>query len=56
MGAISRVFGSDTITVHENGGADLWSYYWPYYRVLGAGDNILTGEQTAMGMGGSAPS
>ena len=37
--------------VHENGGADLWSYYWPYYRVLDAGDCIPMGEQTAMGMG-----
>jgi acetolactate synthase-1/2/3 large subunit len=51
MGAINRVFGHDTIMVHENGGADLWSYYWPYYRVLDAGDDVPMGEQTAMGMG-----
>jgi len=37
--------------VNENGGADLWSYYWPYYRVRDAGDCIPMGEQTAMGMG-----
>ena len=49
--AINTVFGHDTIMVHENGGADLWSYYWPYYRVLDAGDDIPMGEQTAMGMG-----
>ena len=40
VGAVNRVFGKDTIMVHENGGADLWSYYWPYYRVLDAGDCI----------------
>jgi acetolactate synthase-1/2/3 large subunit len=49
--AINTVFGHDTVMVHENGGADLWSYYWPYYRVLDAGDDIPMGEQTAMGMG-----
>src|SRR5439155_547556 len=25
--ALNRIFGRDTIMVHENGGADLWSYY-----------------------------
>ena len=49
--ALNRVFGRDTILVHENGGADLWSYYWPYYRVLDAGDCVPMAEQTAMGMG-----
>ena len=51
VAAINRVFGHDTIMVHENGGADLWSYYWPYYKVLDVGDDIPMGEQTAMGMG-----
>ena len=37
--------------VHENGGADLWTYYWPYYRVLDGGGSVPMGEQTAMGMG-----
>ena len=51
VGAVNRVFGKNTIMVHENGGADLWSYYWPYYQVLDADDCIPMGEQTAMGMG-----
>ena len=51
MHAINDVFGHNTIMVHENGGADLWSYYWPYYKVLDAGCSIPLGEQTAMGMG-----
>ena len=49
--ALNQVFGHDTIMVHENGGADLWSYYWPYYRVLDVGDDVPMAEQTAMGMG-----
>jgi acetolactate synthase-1/2/3 large subunit len=49
--ALNRIFGRDTIMVHENGGADLWSYYWPYYRVLDVGDCVPMAEQTAMGMG-----
>ena len=49
--ALNRIFGHDTILVHENGGADLWSYYWPYYRVLDIGDCVPMAEQTAMGMG-----
>lgn len=49
--ALNRIFGRDTILVHENGGADLWSYYWPYYRVLDIGDCVPMAEQTAMGMG-----
>ncbi len=51
LAVLNRVFGHDTILVHENGGADLWSYYWPYYRVLDEGDCVPMGEQTAMGMG-----
>ena len=51
VAAVNRVFGRDTVMVHENGGADLWTYYWPYYRVLDVGDSVPMGEQTAMGMG-----
>lgn len=49
--AVNRIFGHDTILMKENGAADLWCYYWPYYRVLDAGDCVAMGEQTAMGMG-----
>ena len=51
VGAINRIFGRNTIMVHENGGADLWTYYWPYYQVLDPGDCVPMAEQTAMGMG-----
>jgi len=49
--AVNRIFGRDTILMKENGAADLWCYYWPYYRVLDAGDCVPMAEQTAMGMG-----
>jgi len=48
---VMKVFGKDTILINENGGADLWSYYWPYYRVQDVGDCVPMAEQTAMGMG-----
>jgi acetolactate synthase-1/2/3 large subunit len=48
---INRVFGESTILAKENGGQDLWAYYWPYYRVLDAGCCIPPAEQTAMGYG-----
>ena len=51
LAAINRVFGRNTILVKENGGADLWCYYWPYYKVLDVGDCVPMAEQTAMGFG-----
>jgi len=51
LAALNRVFGRDTILVKENGGTDLWCYYWPYYKVLDSGDCVPMGEQTNMGYG-----
>ena len=48
---INQVFGHDTIICKENGGQDLWAYYWPYYQVLDAGCCVPPAEQTAMGYG-----
>ncbi len=48
---VNRVFGENTILVKENGGQDLWVYYWPYYQVLDAGCCVPPAEQTAMGYG-----
>jgi acetolactate synthase-1/2/3 large subunit len=48
---INRVFGHDTILVKENGGQDLWVYYWPYYQVLDRNCCVAPAEQTAMGYG-----
>lgn len=51
LAAVNRIFGRDTILMKENGGADLWCYYWPHYRVLDVDDCVPMGEQTAMSMG-----
>jgi acetolactate synthase I/II/III large subunit len=51
LDAVNRLFGRDTILMKENGGADLWCYYWPHYRVLDVDDCVPMAEQTAMGMG-----
>ncbi|MGH2618783.1 MAG: thiamine pyrophosphate-binding protein, partial [Thermomicrobiales bacterium] len=48
---INRVFGTNTILVKENGGQDLWAYFWPYYQVLDPGCCVPPAEQTAMGYG-----
>jgi len=48
---LNRVFGRNTVLVHENGSQDLWSYYSPYYKVLDACSVVAPGEQTCMGMG-----
>jgi acetolactate synthase-1/2/3 large subunit len=48
---INRVFGDNTILVKENGGQDLWSYYWPYYQSFDANSVVPPAEQTVMGLG-----
>ncbi len=48
---LSEVFGRNTVLVNENGSQDLWSYSWPYYRVLDTNGCIPPGEQTCMGAG-----
>ncbi|NVM22834.1 MAG: thiamine pyrophosphate-binding protein [Desulfobacterales bacterium] len=48
---LSEVFGRDTILSNENGMMDLWSYYFPYYKVLDIGGCIGMTDQTCMGMG-----
>jgi acetolactate synthase-1/2/3 large subunit len=48
---IPEVFGDTTILVKENGGQDLWVYYWPYYQVCEQNCCVAPAEQTAMGYG-----
>ena len=47
----NRVFGPGTVLVNENGSQDLWSYYYPYYRVLDVDCCVAPAEQTCMGLG-----
>jgi acetolactate synthase-1/2/3 large subunit len=48
---LNEVFGKDTILANENGSQDLWSYYFPYYKVLNVGCCLGMAEQTCFGMG-----
>lgn len=48
---LNEVFGKDTILANENGSQDLWSYYFPYYKVLNVGACLGMPEQTCFGMG-----
>lgn len=48
---LNDVFGKDTILANENGSQDLWSYYFPYYKVLNVGCCLGMPEQTCFGMG-----
>lgn len=48
---LNKVFGDNTVLVHENGSQDLWSYYSPYCKVLDINGDIAPGEQTCMGLG-----
>jgi acetolactate synthase-1/2/3 large subunit len=52
--AINRIFGPNTILVNENGSLDLWSYYYPYYKVQSTLGCIAPGEETCMGFGVAA--
>jgi acetolactate synthase-1/2/3 large subunit len=47
----NRIFGGGTVLVNENGSQDLWSYYYPYYRVLDLDGCVAPAEQTCMGFG-----
>ena len=48
---LNEVFGKDTILANENGSQDLWSYYFPYYKVLNVGACLGMPEQTCFGLG-----
>jgi len=47
----NKVFSEGTILVNENGSQDLWSYYFPYYKVLDVDSCVAPAEQTCMGFG-----
>jgi len=48
---LNKVFGRNTILANENGMSDSWSYFFPYYKVLDAGDCMGMPEQTCFGLG-----
>ncbi len=48
---LNQIYGAKTILVNENGSQDLWSYYFPYYKVWDPNSCVAPGEQTCMGFG-----
>ncbi|SDL31503.1 thiamine pyrophosphate-binding protein [Halarsenatibacter silvermanii] len=46
-----EIFGPEAILVNENGSQDIWSYFYPYFRVQSILGCIPVAEQTCMGMG-----
>ena len=49
-GAVPR----DRILVQENGLADMWSYFWPYWTCHSRGGSVVPSEQTSLGFGAAA--
>ncbi|WP_370681979.1 thiamine pyrophosphate-binding protein [Comamonas sp. GB3 AK4-5] len=44
----------DTVFVHENGLADMWSYFYPYFALRDGQCSIVPSEQTTLGFGAAA--
>lgn len=52
--AIDSTVPRDRILVQENGLADMWSYFWPYWTCHSRGGSVAPSEQTSLGYGAAA--
>lgn len=52
--AIDSTVPRDRILVQENGLADMWSYFWPYWTCHSSGGSVAPSEQTSLGYGAAA--
>ncbi|MEM4090759.1 MAG: thiamine pyrophosphate-binding protein, partial [Thermoplasmatales archaeon] len=48
---VYKIFGKGTILANENGSQDVWSYYFPYYKVLDYYSTLGMPEQTGLSLG-----
>jgi acetolactate synthase-1/2/3 large subunit len=48
---LNTVFGKNTILCNENGNNDIWTYIYPYYKVLDQWSTVPMGEETCFGLG-----
>jgi acetolactate synthase-1/2/3 large subunit len=48
---MGKIFGKDTILCNENGHNDIWTYIFPYFKILSQGSVVSMGEQTCFGLG-----
>jgi len=54
LDALDRTVPRDRVLVQENGLADMWSYFWPYWTCHAAGGSVVPSEQTTLGFGAAA--
>lgn len=52
--ALQAVAPADTVFVHENGLADMWSYFFPYFALRDGQRCVVPSEQTTLGFGAAA--
>ncbi|MCG5213841.1 thiamine pyrophosphate-binding protein [Streptosporangium soli] len=51
---LDEVLPPERILVQENGLADMWSYFYPFWSCGAAADSIVPSEQTSLGFGAVA--
>ncbi|GAA3225432.1 thiamine pyrophosphate-binding protein [Nonomuraea helvata] len=51
---LDEVLPERRVLVQENGLQDMWSYFYPHWRVPAAADSIVPSEQTSLGFGAIA--
>src|SRR5690606_11639845 len=49
LDALDRTVPRDRVLVQENGLADMWSYFWPYWTCHTTGGSVVPSEQTTLG-------
>lgn len=54
LDALDSTVPADRILVQENGLADMWSYFWPYWTCHSSGGSVAPSEQTSLGFGAAA--
>lgn len=54
LAALRPLLPDDAVVAHENGLADMWSYFWAYWRHGPAHSVIAPSEQTSLGFGAAA--
>lgn len=54
LDALDRTVPRDRVLVQENGLADMWSYFWPYWTCHTTDGSVVPSEQTTLGFGAAA--
>lgn len=54
LAALDRLAPASRVLVQENGLADMWSYFFPYWSCHRDGGSVVPSEQTSLGFGAAA--